>query len=127
MKKLSELKNDVEVSYEYGDVYTVGELKAALLDPMSDDEFSHRQWYIIERKRWHPSAQSMIDDYIESESHDMYEEWEESATDCITPDHVAAIQAVLDKAFEGDFATEYWTLAEEIKIDVSPKSEGESK
>lgn len=120
--KLSQLNNDVEIAYEEsGFAITVGELKQLI----KDGEYDAETYYTIQRRRWQPSAQGMIDSYIENEGQEMYEDWEESAADCITPDHVAAIQAVLDQAFEGDFATAYWTHEKEVLIDESYLMDGE--
>lgn len=119
MKKLSELSNELEVSYEDAHcAYTVEELKRDLLDPTADDYLLTKDWHLIERKRWRPNARGMIDDYIENEYSNMYEDWDEQAQDCISDDVIAQIQAVLDEAFKGDSATQYWNHTERIEIDV---------
>lgn len=119
MKKLTELNNDLEVSYEdAGCAYTVQELKQILFDPTIDDDLREKDWYLIERKRWQPDAKGMIDDYIENESSYKYDDWEEQAQDCITDEVVAKIQAVLGEAFKGNSVTEYWELTERIELDI---------
>lgn len=124
MKKLSELNDDVEVAYEEGDVYTVAELKAELLDPICDDEFFYKQWFLIERKRWKPDAQSMVESFIDNEYQDMYEDWDERAMDCFNKNIITELQDILDKAFKSDYATVYWNHAEAIEIDIAKPSEG---
>lgn len=119
VKKLSELSNDLEVSYEdAGCAYTVQELKQILLDPTIDDDLLTKDWYLIERMRWNPDARGMIDDYIENESSYKYDDWEEQAQDCITDEVITKIQEILDEAFKGDSATEYWNLTERFELDV---------
>lgn len=120
--KLSQLSNDTEIAYEEsGFTITVGELKKLI----KDGEYDGETYYTIQHRKWQPSAKGMIDNYIENEGQEMYEDWEDNANQCITPDHIAAIQAVLDQAFEGDFATAYWTHEKEVLIDESYLMDGE--
>ncbi|MNV92210.1 hypothetical protein D3C71_1867810 [compost metagenome] len=50
----------------------------------------------------------------------MYEDWDERARDCIKPEHIEKIQAVLDEAFKGGYETEYWTYVNPVEIDIRP-------
>ena len=119
MKKLSELANDAELSYEdAGYVYTTHELKRDLLDPEEDDYPLAKDWYLVERKRWTPDAKTMIADYIENEYQSMYEDWDERAMDCVSEEVVSKIQAVLEEAFKGDSVAAYWDQTEEVQIDM---------
>lgn len=122
MIRLSELDNNVEISQEGGTILTVAEMRNEILLKGASAlvQFSiGGEWYVIERKRWRPNAATMISDYIEHESQDMYEGWDESAEMCINPEVVAEMQNVLDKAFAGDFATEFYTYNEPVLIDVA--------
>ncbi|WP_248499776.1 hypothetical protein [Staphylococcus aureus] len=125
--KLSQLSNDTEIAYEEsGYTITVGELQQLI----KDGEYDGETYYTIQRRRWQPSAQGMIRDYIENESQEMYEDWEERANDCIDDAVISNVQAILDEAFKGDGATAYWTHENEIVIDNFDsliKTVGESK
>ena len=125
--KLSQLSNDTEISYEDSFcTITVGELKQLI----KDGEYEGETYYTIQRRKWQPSAQGMIQDYIESESQEMYEDWDERANDCIDDAVISNVQAILDEAFKGDSVTAYWTHENEIVIDYFDsliKTVGESK
>lgn len=118
--KLSELPDEVEVSREGSDtVYTVAELKREILE-LGEPHHEYSDWCTIERKRWSPEAYSMIESYIENEYCNMYDGWNERALDCITDEVINKIQAILDEAFEGDYATAYWEYDKPVEIDVFP-------
>lgn len=113
--KLSELSDETIVSFEEaGYTLTVAELKEEL---SKDDEAAERTWYVVEAQTWQPDAQFMLENYIESEYQEMYEDWDERAMDCITDDVKAKIQAVLDEAFKDPSVKNYWTLEKEIELD----------
>lgn len=112
--KLSQLSNNTEIAYEEsGFTITVSELKQLI----KDGEYEGETYYTVQREHWKPSAQEMIENYIEYESQSMYEDWDERANDCIDDAVISKMQAILDEAFKGDSATEYWTHENEIKID----------
>lgn len=53
----------------------------------------------------------IIEQFIENEyNNGMYEGWDERANDCIKPDQIDSIQAVLNEAFSRGYATQYWML-----------------
>lgn len=113
--KLSELSDETVVSYEEASyTLTVAELKEEL---KNDDEAAERTWYVVEAQTWQPDARHMLDNYIENEYQDMYEDWDETATDCITSEVVDKIQAILDEAFKSPSVQNYWTLEKEIEME----------
>lgn len=114
--KLSQLADDVEISNDGTlRIWTVEELK---------DEITHfgdeqtGQWFTVKRKQWHPCAQSMIESYIENQSDDMYEDWDERAIDCVSDILIQNIQTLLDGAFNNSDATVYWEWDKPVEIDV---------
>jgi hypothetical protein len=118
--KLSELPDDVEVSVEESHtVYTVAELKREITE-LGEPHHESSNWYTIKRQRWQPSAKSMIEHYIECIYDEMYEDWDERAWECIKPEQIERIQAVLDEAFDSDYATAYWTYDKPVEIDIFP-------
>lgn len=100
--KLSQLNDDVEVSIEESStVYTVAELKAEILD--GEPHHESPKWYTIKRRKWSPNARWMIENYIDNEHEDMYEDWDERAWDCIEKESaVTKVQKVLDEVFKGN-------------------------
>lgn len=119
--KLSELANEIEISAEdSGIVYTVAELKHEITE-LGEPHHERANWYTIKRQKWTPSAQSMVEGYIENEYDNMYENWDERAWDCVM-NHgaVEKIQAILDETFKSDHATAYWTHEDPIEIDIFP-------
>ncbi|MED4353610.1 hypothetical protein P9265_14935 [Schinkia azotoformans] len=119
--KLSELSDDVEVAIlDSHTTYTVAELKREIIE-LVEPHHESSNWHTLTRKRWTPSAEIMIDNYIESEYCEMYEDWDERAKDCIAVEVVEKIQAILDEAFKGDHATAYWTYEDPVEIDIFPK------
>jgi hypothetical protein len=119
--KLSELEDDIEVGRD-GSVdenWTVGELKHEIIN-LGESHHKHTDWCTLKPETWRPDAESMISQYIENEYQDMYEDWDERANDCITPEHIAKIQAVLDDAFKDGHATQYWSYDKPVEIDILP-------
>lgn len=118
--KLSELADDVEVSIEESHTtYTVAELKREILE-LGEPHHESTNWYTIKADRWQPSADSMLEQYIENERDNMYEDWNERANDCISEEHIKQIQAILDDAFSGSHATEFWNYVSPVEIDIFP-------
>lgn len=123
--KLSNLPHHIEVcNEETHDIYMVAEL----IDEIRDGETSPEgNWFLIKRRRWEPSANAMIDRYIEAEHEEMYEGWAERADDCFTKEVVEKIQEVLNHAFRGDYATSYWTSEQSVEIDIFPQLKEEAQ
>ncbi|MGG0667881.1 hypothetical protein ABE073_05045 [Lederbergia citrisecunda] len=116
--KLSQLADDVEISNDGTlRIWTVEELKSEITQ-FRDEQTG--QWFTVKRKKWQPCAQSMIEDYIDNQSDQMYEDWNERAMDCISDVLVENIQTLLDEAFNGDDATVYWEWDKPIEIDIFP-------
>lgn len=119
--KLSELADDVELSVEEtSTVYTVAELKREILE-LGESHHNTPNWCTVVRQRWLPSANNMLDTYIENEHQDLYEDWDERAWDIVVEhDLEKKIQSLLDEAFKDDFATSYWTYDKPVEIDIYP-------
>ena len=118
--KLSELDNNLEVaSVNASGVYTVEELKDEIMG--GEPHHETKGWYIVGRKKWKPNAHNMLENYIEGESDEMYEDWEERVLSNLTDEAVAKIQAVLDEVLDHDYVTEYYTYETPIEIDIFPK------
>lgn len=112
--KLADLADNEVVSFEDATyTLTVAELKEEL---KKDDDVINKTWYVAQSQTWVPDANRMIEDYIENEYQEMYEDWDDKANDCITDEVVQKIQAILDKAFESDYVKQYWTLEKKIEI-----------
>ncbi|MEW9106795.1 hypothetical protein [Paenibacillus sp.] len=118
--KLSELADDVEIGrVDCNEIYTVAELKREIRE-LGADHHKKPDWHTTKSQRWQPSAQRMIEDYIDNQYPDMYEGWEDRANDCITEDVLQRLQAILDDAFSSDHATVYWTFEQPVEIDIYP-------
>ncbi|OAB36994.1 hypothetical protein PMSD_09970 [Paenibacillus macquariensis subsp. defensor] len=118
--KLSEIDDDIEIGrYDTNVRYTVAELKREIIE-LGESHHKNDDWHILIGQTWVPSAKRMIENYIENECDDMYEDWDERANDCITLEHQQRIQAVLDEAFSTGHATDYWTFDKPVEIDIKP-------
>jgi len=116
--KLSEMPDDIEVGREGVNCkYTVAELKREIIE-LGEPHHEYSDWYTVKNQRWQPDAEGMIENYIESQRDDMYEDWDERAYDCLDDEVKARIQAILDEAFSGGYATEYWTFEQPVEIDI---------
>lgn len=119
---LSELPSETELSVEEsGYTITAGELHRDL-ERDGDLDQANDNWYTIQRKRWKPNAHHMIETYIDHQYDDMYEEWDTRAKECLNDEHYQKIQEVLNEAFKGDSATEYWSYEKGVIIDTPIKS-----
>lgn len=119
--KLSELAEDVKVAIEESStVYTVADLKREIIE-LGEPHHLSENWYTVTDKQWSPSAESMVETYLENESCDMYESWWERANDCMTEEVIGKIQSILDEAFNGDYATTYYEYDKPVQIDIFPK------
>lgn len=114
--KLSELSDDIEVSYD--DSHTVWSVKKLKRDLKNDTYLHTKVWHTIERHEWNPCAKYMIESYIENEYQEMYDSWNEKAMDCITDDVTNKVQAILNDAFKEDTVKNYWSLEKQIEIDL---------
>ncbi|WP_127532759.1 hypothetical protein [Paenibacillus kobensis] len=123
MVKLSELSDDVLIGQEdSGTQCTVAEMKREILE-FGEPHHEYRTYYILKEHRWKPSAEYMIERYIESEYDHMYEDWSDRAFDCIKEnDCVRRIQEILDEALTGDYVSKYWTCEQAVEIDIRPKA-----
>lgn len=118
--KLSKMKDEIEVSIEETSiVYTVAELKKEILE-MGEEHHLSSNWYTIVRRRWEASAEDMVDRYLESESDELYEDFYSSAMDTLSKGTIEKIQHILDKVFENNSVSDYWTYESPVEIDVFP-------
>lgn len=117
--KLSQLADDVVIANSDAlKVWTVEELKNEI------EEFGNKgigQWFIAKPQEWQPCAQSMIENYIDSQADGMYEDWDERALDCVSEELIQKMQALLDEAFKGDSVKTYYEWGEPVGIDILPK------
>lgn len=113
--KLEDLPDNEVVSFEYATyTLTVAELKEEL--KKDGDDATSRTWYVAQSQTWTPDANRMIEDYIENEYQEMYEDWDDRANECITEEVLQKIQSILDEAFKSDSVRQYWTLEKKIVI-----------
>lgn len=119
--KLSELADDVEIGVEETNfVYTAADLKREIKE-LEEPHHETRNWFTLKRRKWTPSAEHMVEMFVESEGEDMYENWEERANDCIEKaGAIEKIQAILDETFKDNSATVYWTYEKPVQIDIFP-------
>ncbi|KXZ17913.1 hypothetical protein AXI59_01295 [Bacillus nakamurai] len=122
--KLSELPGEMEIaaSNNLSLLYTVDEVKAEIEggEPHHED-----RWFIIERREWKPNVDLMIDRYLDDVDEDMYEGFYEKAKANISDDVIQKIQLILEGALNKPNITDYWTLEEEVNIDIFPGEEAE--
>ena len=115
MIKLSELKDDVIVVDENNRIYTVEEVKNDL------KYFRDKSKGLYTTTEYHASidARSMLEDALEYEYDNMYEDWYERVKDDITDEDVQKMQAVFDEILSrsGDQNIAYYQN-EEIEVDL---------
>lgn len=117
--KLSQLSDDVEIANKNTvRIWTVEELKNEIIQ-FGDEQTG--KWFIAKPKKWQPCAQSMIENYIENQADEMYEDWEERANNCVSSALIQNIQILLDGAFNNSDATDYWEWGTPVEIDILPK------
>lgn len=118
--KLSMLADDVEVSIEESStVYTVAELKAEIIE-LGEEHHLSTNWYTVIRHKWEPSAEIMVDTYLENESCDLYEDFNSVAMDEMSKGAIEKIQSILDEAFKNNSVCDYWTYEKPVEIDIFP-------
>ncbi|MED3932928.1 hypothetical protein [Priestia megaterium] len=118
--KLSQLSNGVEVSIEESStVYTVAELKHEILE-LGEEHHLSPNWYTVVRHKWAPSAESMIDSYLENESCELYEDFYSAAMDEMSKGAIEKIQSTLNEVFENNNICDYWTYEKPVEIDIYP-------
>ena len=93
MIKLSELKNDAKIIDENNCIYTVEDVKNDLLY-FKDKE---KKLYTTTEYQASVDAISMLEDALECEDNNMYEDWYERVKEDITDEDVQRIQAVFDE------------------------------
>lgn len=123
--RLSELKDDIIVSYEGAserDIYTVKQLKDEILKYGEPHHETEGWGIVLEQKEWKPNAQLMIDGYIKNEQIGMYKGWSDRALRRLDKTAVAEIQKILDEAFKFNFESErtYYTFSKAVVIDIIP-------
>lgn len=122
--KLSQLDDSVFVSIEDSNlIYTVEELVHEIRE-LGEPHHETTKWYTVKKQHWSPWAARMVELYLENECQDMYDGWVDRAMDCCTVEVVDKIQAIMDKAFKGDYATLYWTYETPVEIDIYPPQKG---
>lgn len=116
MVKLSELKDDVMVSFpESHYARSILELKKALEEKEYDA--LNECWYTVSKQEWKPDAFAMIENYLEDESCEIYDGWIDNAFDCIDEGVVGKIQKILDNVLGKKSVAEYWQLDERVELD----------
>ncbi|MDP4084693.1 MAG: hypothetical protein Q8934_08780 [Bacillota bacterium] len=119
--KLSQLSDNVEVSIEESStVYTVAKLKREIIE-LGEPHHESSNWYTVVRRKWEPSAESMIDTYLENESCDLYEDFNSVAMDEMPKEAIEKIQSILDEVFKNNSVCDYWTYDKPVEIDIFPK------
>lgn len=119
--KLSMLADDVEVSIEESStVYTVAELKAEIIE-LGEEHHLSTNWHTVVRHKWEPCAESMIDNYLENESCDLYEDFYSASMGEMSKGAIEKIQSVLDEVFKNNSVCDYWTYEKPVEIDIFPK------
>lgn len=118
--KLSELADETKVSHENTQtIWTAAKLRREIIE-LGEPHHKVTNWYTVKKQKWSPDANRMVENYIENESDEMYEDWDERAIECITDEIVAKIQSIMDEAFKDDYATTYWSYETSVEIDVFP-------
>lgn len=76
-------------------------------------------WYVATKGSWKPNAKRMVEDYLENESHDMYEDFEENVNE-VLKHIVPKIQKLLDKELENNKVCDvyYFDYTKPIEIDM---------
>ncbi|WFA86485.1 hypothetical protein [Paenibacillus amylolyticus] len=111
--KLSQLTEDTQLSFEGATcAYTALQVRELISE---DGEWALYDWQVCSPRTWKPSAETMIDNYIDQERDEMYEEWDVDAAGKVTKEGFAEIQAVIEKMF-GEY--QYWMFdGPEVIID----------
>lgn len=118
MTKLSTLSEETMiVSEEYGRI-SVEDMKNEIL--VYGRDCSKEKWFLPIDKNWKPSAQFMVQRYIDGEADEMYEDWDEKAARCFKQNDYDRIQAILNEVFARDNVIDYYEFGEQIEIDIMP-------
>lgn len=94
MIKLSELKDDEKIIDERGNVEDVIDVKYDVKHGSFKD--IKTKFYTATKYQAGIDARRMLEDAIESEYDNMYEDWEERILDDVTDEDIAKLQAILD-------------------------------
>lgn len=81
------------------------------------EKFAKEGWYIANKETWKPSAKSMVEQYLENESCEMYEDFEENMYHSLK-NVVPEIQKILDKALANDTACDVYRCDFERPIEI---------
>jgi hypothetical protein len=115
--KLSELSDGTEISYEgCNHTYDVATIKHEIT-VIGEAHHEHENWFVCESNQWKPSAENMIETYIENEAGDLHDGAHENLN-VITEEQTARIQAILDEAYGEGF--HYWSFGDDVDIDIFP-------
>ena len=118
--KLSQLSDDVEISIvESSTVYTVEKLKHEIIK-VGEPHHMSSNWYTVIRHKWQPSAEGMIDSYLDNESCELYEDFYSAAMEEISKEAIEKIQSILDEVFKNNSVSDYWTYEKPVEIDIFP-------
>lgn len=121
MLKLSELSSDSLLYREdWSGSYTAEELKHELvnLDAETAKEYRESTWCLGDECEWRPNARYMLEAYIESESDNMFEDWDETVSpELLDKDFVAKVQELLDEGVKSA-NTSYLEFVAYVAIDL---------
>lgn len=118
--KLSQLPDEVEVAVEESStVYTAAELKHEIL-VLGEEHHLSPNWYTVVRHQWKPSAENMVDSYLENESCELYEDFYSVAMGEMEKGAIDKIQSILDQVFDKNYVRDYWTYEKPVEIDIYP-------
>ncbi|MHB1702200.1 MAG: hypothetical protein ACYCSN_19105 [Acidobacteriaceae bacterium] len=112
--KLSELPDDTPLVVTDVGLYAAGDLRRMITE---GSESTECEVYVAVPTKWTPNAQTMLDDYLEDASAEMYDGFDERLRDCLTSEVVIGIQAILDAAIG---VIPYYDCGDEVEIDVVP-------
>ncbi|WP_308780033.1 hypothetical protein [uncultured Clostridium sp.] len=109
--KLSELKNE--------NMLLVGEDIVISKEDYINEIQEHigKQVYTTTEYRASIDAKSMLEDAIESESQEMYEDWEYDVWDDITEENIKELQNILDRILSRS-SNVFYTADKKVEIDI---------
>lgn len=94
---LSHLPEDEMILNEHTEhVLNVGEIIEEGTEDLRKDG-----WYVANKETWKPSAQQMLEQYLDNESDDMYEDFSENVYHSLK-DVLPKIQDILNQTLEND-------------------------
>lgn len=116
MIKLSELPSDTLIGREEMTPMRVSDVIEEMR--MGEPHADH-VWYLTETHYWRPDAAKMVNRYLENESDEMYEDWDERADDVFGM-LIPQIQALMDELTDlhKEHVSVYYTCGDEIEFDI---------